>query len=373
MPKRIGCIAMAPALIRGRRSLPVPARMRFGTYHVFQCPPGQDAARVVAEELARAELAEALGFDEVWLPEQHFSPYCLAGDALLLAAHLAARTRRVRIGDSFSKGILKTERNFMQDKFRHGLPGMLHQCCAGDFVALGREPVYFAHLRCGESFHKARSSDKNQSIQPPLTLTTWPVTYSASSEAKNATAAATSSTVGGRPIGNRASLIRRASSRLNSFSSILDGLTTFTVMPFFASSSANERESATTAAFAEAYAEIFAWPNARSAPTAPRLITRPPRPLRICGSAALLIKTTLIKFDAKMSCQSSSEPSARVPQRKSPTLFTRMSSLPKRSVTVFTNCSDRAAVVISASTATQSAPSACSCLSVFCATFLFER
>src|ERR1051325_96116 len=98
MPKRIGCIAMAPALIRGRRSLPVPARMRFGTYHVFQCPPGQDAARVVAEELARAELAEALGFDEVWLPEQHFSPYCLAGDALLLAAHLAARTRRVRIG-----------------------------------------------------------------------------------------------------------------------------------------------------------------------------------------------------------------------------------------------------------------------------------
>jgi alkanesulfonate monooxygenase SsuD/methylene tetrahydromethanopterin reductase-like flavin-dependent oxidoreductase (luciferase family) len=72
--------------------------VRFGTYHVFQCPPGQDAARVVREELARAELAEALGFDDVWVPEQHFSPYCLAGDALLLAGHLAARTRRVRIG-----------------------------------------------------------------------------------------------------------------------------------------------------------------------------------------------------------------------------------------------------------------------------------
>jgi alkanesulfonate monooxygenase SsuD/methylene tetrahydromethanopterin reductase-like flavin-dependent oxidoreductase (luciferase family) len=72
--------------------------VRFGTYHVFQCPPGQEPARVVREELARAELAEALGFDEVWVPEQHFSPYCLAGDALLLAGHLAARTRRVRIG-----------------------------------------------------------------------------------------------------------------------------------------------------------------------------------------------------------------------------------------------------------------------------------
>ena len=72
--------------------------MRFGTYHVFQCPPGQLAEDVVREELERADLAEALGYDDVWVPEQHFSPYCLAGDALLLAGHLAARTRRVRIG-----------------------------------------------------------------------------------------------------------------------------------------------------------------------------------------------------------------------------------------------------------------------------------
>ena len=72
--------------------------MRFGTYHVFQCPPGRRAADVIREELARAELADSLGYDDVWVPEQHFSPYCLAGDALLLAGHLAARTRRVRIG-----------------------------------------------------------------------------------------------------------------------------------------------------------------------------------------------------------------------------------------------------------------------------------
>src|SRR5215813_3995188 len=72
--------------------------MRFGTYHVFQCPPGRHAADVIREELERAELAEALGYDDIWVPEQHFSPYCLAGDALLLAGHLAARTRRVRIG-----------------------------------------------------------------------------------------------------------------------------------------------------------------------------------------------------------------------------------------------------------------------------------
>jgi alkanesulfonate monooxygenase SsuD/methylene tetrahydromethanopterin reductase-like flavin-dependent oxidoreductase (luciferase family) len=72
--------------------------VRFGTYCVFQCPPWQEPARVVQEELARAELAEAMGYDDVWVPEQHFSPYCLAGDALLLAGNIAARTKRVHIG-----------------------------------------------------------------------------------------------------------------------------------------------------------------------------------------------------------------------------------------------------------------------------------
>src|SRR5215472_8620103 len=103
-----------------------------------------------------------------------------------------------------------------------------------------------------------RSAQDDQSIQPPLTLTTCPVTYSASSEATKATAAATSSTVGGRPLGKRASRMRRASSSVNSFSSMLEGFTTLTVMPFLASSSARERESATTAALAAAYAEILA-------------------------------------------------------------------------------------------------------------------
>src|SRR5260370_23956572 len=110
---------------------------------------------------------------------------------------------------------------------------------------LNVEAVDFAHFGCGECFHVRDEPSYN--IQPPLTFTTWPVTYSASSDAKNETAAATSSTVGGRPMGNRASFMRRASSRVRSFSSMLDGLTTLTVMPFLASSSARERETATAA------------------------------------------------------------------------------------------------------------------------------
>ena len=72
------------------------------------------------------------------------------------------------------------------------------------------------------------------------------------SEAKNFTAAVTSSAEGGRPAGERASVsggLRRA---VSSRSSILEGLITFTVMPFLASSIASEREKETTAAFAAA-------------------------------------------------------------------------------------------------------------------------
>jgi alkanesulfonate monooxygenase SsuD/methylene tetrahydromethanopterin reductase-like flavin-dependent oxidoreductase (luciferase family) len=52
--------------------------MQFGHYCVFQCPPWQEPGRVLTEELERAVLAEQLGFDDVWVPEQHFSPDRLA-------------------------------------------------------------------------------------------------------------------------------------------------------------------------------------------------------------------------------------------------------------------------------------------------------
>jgi alkanesulfonate monooxygenase SsuD/methylene tetrahydromethanopterin reductase-like flavin-dependent oxidoreductase (luciferase family) len=72
-------------------------RVRFGHYCVFQCPPWQEPGRVLEEELSRAVLAEALGFDDVWVPEQHFAPYCLSGDALLMAGLIASRTTRVHV------------------------------------------------------------------------------------------------------------------------------------------------------------------------------------------------------------------------------------------------------------------------------------
>jgi alkanesulfonate monooxygenase SsuD/methylene tetrahydromethanopterin reductase-like flavin-dependent oxidoreductase (luciferase family) len=99
--------------------------VRFGTYHTFQCPPWTTPDAVFANELERVELSEALGFDSVWVPEQHFFPYCLCGDALQMSAHIAARTRRVQIGAgivnlTYTHPLRFIERVAMLDRFSGG-------------------------------------------------------------------------------------------------------------------------------------------------------------------------------------------------------------------------------------------------------------
>lgn len=72
--------------------------MKFGTYHTFQVPPWTTTEQVYSEELARVDLAEALGYDSVWVPEQHFFDYCACPDALDMVTYLLGRTSRVRVG-----------------------------------------------------------------------------------------------------------------------------------------------------------------------------------------------------------------------------------------------------------------------------------
>jgi alkanesulfonate monooxygenase SsuD/methylene tetrahydromethanopterin reductase-like flavin-dependent oxidoreductase (luciferase family) len=72
--------------------------VRFGTYFFFQAPPGLTHSEVIHRELEQVAWSEELGFDEVWLTEHHFIDYGLAVDPAVLAAAVAARTRRVRIG-----------------------------------------------------------------------------------------------------------------------------------------------------------------------------------------------------------------------------------------------------------------------------------
>ena len=50
------------------------------------------------EEFTQLQLADELGFDSVWITEHHFSDYSISPNPLFYLAHLAGRTKRVRLG-----------------------------------------------------------------------------------------------------------------------------------------------------------------------------------------------------------------------------------------------------------------------------------
>src|SRR3982074_1948562 len=72
--------------------------MRFGTYFFLQAPPGQTGADILPEEVDQMVLAEALGFDSVWLTEHHYADYGLSSAPSVLLATVAARTHRIQLG-----------------------------------------------------------------------------------------------------------------------------------------------------------------------------------------------------------------------------------------------------------------------------------
>jgi alkanesulfonate monooxygenase SsuD/methylene tetrahydromethanopterin reductase-like flavin-dependent oxidoreductase (luciferase family) len=68
--------------------------------HDFRRPGGGDCTEHYAECLAEVALADELGLDTVWLSEHHLTPDGMSPAPLVLAAAIAARTTRIRIGTS---------------------------------------------------------------------------------------------------------------------------------------------------------------------------------------------------------------------------------------------------------------------------------
>ncbi|MGH6954844.1 MAG: LLM class flavin-dependent oxidoreductase, partial [Alphaproteobacteria bacterium] len=69
---------------------------------LFSLMPQRDrnksARRVYAEMAEQVKLAEAAGFEIAWFAEHHFSNYCLCPSPLNIAAYMAGRTSRIRLG-----------------------------------------------------------------------------------------------------------------------------------------------------------------------------------------------------------------------------------------------------------------------------------
>jgi alkanesulfonate monooxygenase SsuD/methylene tetrahydromethanopterin reductase-like flavin-dependent oxidoreductase (luciferase family) len=72
--------------------------MQIGIFLTMPSPAHEAASIVYARGLDVACEAEQLGFSHVWLAEHHFTNYAYTSRPLLLLSHIAARTRRIRLG-----------------------------------------------------------------------------------------------------------------------------------------------------------------------------------------------------------------------------------------------------------------------------------
>ena len=74
-------------------------RVQFGLFSLTTLStPRGNTAQLLGETRSEVQLAEQLGFDVAWFAEHHFSNYSITSTPLLLVAHMAEATTRIRLG-----------------------------------------------------------------------------------------------------------------------------------------------------------------------------------------------------------------------------------------------------------------------------------
>jgi len=73
--------------------------VQFGLFSLTTlAAPRGNTAQLLTETRAEVQLADKLGFDIAWFAEHHFSNYSITTSPLLLVAHMAQATTRIRLG-----------------------------------------------------------------------------------------------------------------------------------------------------------------------------------------------------------------------------------------------------------------------------------
>jgi alkanesulfonate monooxygenase SsuD/methylene tetrahydromethanopterin reductase-like flavin-dependent oxidoreductase (luciferase family) len=77
--------------------------VKFGVLQFFSWPERRVPLETVyARALQRIEIMDQTGYDAVWLAEHHFSTFSVCPSVHVMGAHVAARTRNLRIGTAVS-------------------------------------------------------------------------------------------------------------------------------------------------------------------------------------------------------------------------------------------------------------------------------
>jgi alkanesulfonate monooxygenase SsuD/methylene tetrahydromethanopterin reductase-like flavin-dependent oxidoreductase (luciferase family) len=73
--------------------------MEFGIFNLMGSrSPEKQTAEVFAEVAEQTRLADELGYAIAWFAEHHFSNYCLCASPLMIIAHCASITKKIRLG-----------------------------------------------------------------------------------------------------------------------------------------------------------------------------------------------------------------------------------------------------------------------------------
>src|SRR6202171_4475440 len=73
--------------------------MEFGIFNLMGAREAdKSAAQVFGEVAEQTRLADQLGYRVAWFAEHHFSNYCLCASPLMMIAHCAAITEKIRLG-----------------------------------------------------------------------------------------------------------------------------------------------------------------------------------------------------------------------------------------------------------------------------------
>src|SRR5262249_60028403 len=73
--------------------------MEFGIFNLMGAREAdKPTAQVFGEVAEQTRLADELGYKIAWFAEHHFSNYCLCASPLMMVAHCAPITKRIRLG-----------------------------------------------------------------------------------------------------------------------------------------------------------------------------------------------------------------------------------------------------------------------------------
>ena len=124
-----------------------PRRMKFGIFLAPFHRPGENPALAIERDAALIEELDRLGYDEAWIGEHHSVGWEFVPDPALFAAHLAARTRRIRLGTGvvslpYHHPLMVADRMMFLDHLTRGraLFGVGPGALASDAYMMGIDP-----------------------------------------------------------------------------------------------------------------------------------------------------------------------------------------------------------------------------------------